>query len=231
MKFLRIILVLWAGIASAQATGQELTQPFRLAESLAYRTMAEFSVYAIDEGDPRAEKRLNAVLAEGDKLTATLGNRWPLVAAEWNETRNFILEHREAAVMHDATLPPRLEARMKALYAAFQTDRPADAELPEDKLVLHKLLGSLEQMLASYLYFNINIFGGHAVKDTGIEQQSQQFEQLLSRVSNPALQQDLKRKWLFVKGTLLAYNERSAVYIVDRTGQSMRELLLQSLQQ
>lgn len=232
MKFLRIILtgLLVFGCGPVVAD-QNIAHQYRLAEALAYRTMSEFSVFSIDEGSTRATRRLNDVLEQGDQHIAALSGRWPAIAAEWETTREFIQQHREAAIMHDVTMPPRLEAQMQRLYKAFDTDRPDDSVLSAEQLVLHRTLNSLEQMLAAYLYFNINVFGGHAVTETGIEAQSRIFESLLPKITDPELQQELSKKWLFVKTTLLAYNERSAVFIVDRTGQSMRVLLLQALQQ
>ncbi len=235
MKFLQVFLagalLALSHIGGVNAADQNLVHQYRLAEALAYRTMSEFSVFSIDEGAARATKRLNEVLEQGNQQMSAVAGRWPAIAAEWNATRTFIDEHREAAVMHDVTMPPRLEAQMQRLYKVFETDRPDDSVLSAEQLVLHRALNSLEQMLAAYLYFNINVFGGHAVTETGIEAQSRIFESLLPKITDPELQQELSKKWLFVKTTLLAYNERSAVFIVDRTGQSMRALLLQALQQ
>ena len=51
------------------------------------------------------------------------------------------------------------------------------------------------------------------------------FDETLAQLKDQELKRSVSGKWEFVRGALLAYNERSAVYIVDRTGRSIRDLL------
>ena len=115
---------------------------------------------------------------------------------------------------------------MEQLFASFEQERPALASLPPAQNTELKLLLGLDKMLSGYIFFNATLFGGHASGDTHIESEYQPFEQNLSQLKNDALKDELARKWRFIKETLLAYNERSALFVVDRTGLGMQSLLL-----
>lgn len=211
----------------AQALPQESVKDRMMLDALAYRSTTEFCLVTRNGGDKAALKRLKSVLAQADDINQTIGSEWPAIKSEWDETRNFMSVNETDAVAGNVVrLMPSLKIRQEKLYQAIKSSPIDSAGLaPEDNTVL-TMLGSLERMLASYIMYQTNMFGGHAMNDVNIEAESQQFEQALAQLADEKLKAKIERKWHFVKDAFLAYNEKSAVFIVDRTSRTIRDLLL-----
>ncbi len=211
---------------SAEAVRQRL-----LLQALAYRSSAEFSLYSLQHGDRKSAQRLDTVLAEGQASANALKPIWPELAPAWQEMRQFVDGNREiAAKAEDVNFSIRLDENYNKLYAVLDGTIPDTSVLDNETRRILNMLDSLEHMVSAYLFFNINIFGGLSVMDTGIEQQNKLFKALTAELDDTELRTQVERKWGFLENTLLAYNERSAVFIVTRTCDSIRELLLKKLQ-
>lgn len=201
-----------------------------LLQTLAYRSSAEFSLYSLQHGDQKSAQRLDRVLAEGLALANTLKSTWPELAPAWHRMTQFVDSNREiAARADDVNFSIRLDENYKNLYAIFNSSIPDASVLDNETRRILNMLDSLEHMVAAYLFFNINIFGGLSVTDTGIEQQNALFKAQTAQLEDTELRTQVERKWAFLESTLLAYNERSAVVIVTRTCDSIRNLLLKKL--
>lgn len=200
-------------------------------QTLAYRSSAEFSLYSLQHGDRKSAQRLDAVLAEGQALANALKATWPELAPAWQDMTQFVDSNRAiAAKAEDVSFSIRLNENYSKLYAVLDGSIPDTSVLDNETRRILNMLDSLEHMVSAYLFFNINIFGGLAVTDTGIEQQNKLFKALTAELNDAELRTQVERKWGFLESTLLAYNERSAVFIVTRTCDSIRELLLTKLQ-
>ncbi len=202
-----------------------------LLQTLAYRSSAEFSLYSLQHGDRKSAQRLDTVLAEGQTLANALKPNWPELAPAWQEMTQFVNDNRAlAAKAEDVNFSIRLEENYNKLYAVLDGSIPDTTVLDNETRRILNMLDSLEHIVSAYLFFNINIFGGLSVTDTGIEQQNKLFKALTAELDDAELRTQVERKWGFLESTLLAYNERSAVFIVTRTCDSIRELLLKKLQ-
>lgn len=224
-RFLSLTLcLLWLPLSFAQTT-QQIEQFYRM-EAVAYRVFGEMSICS-NQNSSAMQKRLDEVLLLGDEYEASLAQHWPLIAQNWQQVRAFIHENRSDEALTQAAFAARLGEVMDEMFASFEIDRPDINKLPADLQVDVSLLLGLDKMLAGYAYFNATLFGGHAFVNTYIEDENQAFEKNIAKLPESDFKAQLKRNWDFVKETLLAYNERSALFIVDRTGHKMRQLLLQ----
>lgn len=232
MKILTFLLLGLAGSTACAAGANDTLRQRDLLETYAYRATTEMCLIARNSGDKKASERLDKLLADANALSEQVAEQWPAIRQQWQASAAFIKENRAAADSGDVVnVLPNLQIRQDALYKAFDSDRPQEALVDSDERALMTMLDSLERMLASYTMFQTSMFGGHAFTELGIEAQSQRFEQALVSLKDEALREEIGSKWRFVKSALLAYNERAAVFIVDRTGRTIRELLLAHIEQ
>ena len=230
-----LLMAFVAGIfltTSVQAQpSPELLQKRLLLEMLAYRSTTEFSLLALNQGSGGAVERLARVIGQADDLAAEIRTEWPEVHAQWLLTRDFLQQKQSVAIRgEEAGLATKVKLRQETLYQAFDTNRPATSGYRGQTATLMALLDNRERMMAAYVSFNMSLFGVHTAPDTGITTYVNNFDAALQTLEDKALQQRIEQKWAFVRGTLLAYNERSAVFIIDRTGRSIRELLQSEVQ-
>lgn len=224
-----LFLLLFSNLLWASAPADDLIQQYYKMEALAYRTQAEMSLVS-NQDSPALQARLDSVIALGDSYSAKLAEGWPMIAEQWQQTRQFIEDNRGHEEHSQASFAARLEVRMNQLYQSFNEQRPSINQLDADTRTDIALLLSLDKILAGYAFFNATIFGGHAILESHIEEEAAMFDNNLKKVANAALKQQLEMHWQFIRDTVLAYNERSAVFIVDRTGHKMRLLLLQQVE-
>ncbi|WP_430462961.1 hypothetical protein ACQUQU_09290 [Thalassolituus sp. LLYu03] len=228
MKLTAFLGLAFAGFIAqvAAATTDDALLKRELLESFAYRTTTEFCLVIRNSGDKAATARLNELLGKAQSMSQELAPQWPQLEKQWAETAQFVQDNQEAANQGDVVnLLAKLQIRQTELYESFNAGRPQAVVSDREKQNLLVLLDSLERMLATYLTFQTTLFGGHSVTEVSIEDQARRFDEALSALTNTALKDDISRKWGFVKETLLAYNERSAVFIVDRTGRTIRDLI------
>lgn len=232
MKILMFLLLVVVGGTAWAAGNNDALRQRDLLETYAYRATTEMCLIARNSGDKKASERLDKLLADADALSTKVGAEWPAIQQQWQASAAFIKENRAAADSGDVVnMLPNLQIRQESLYRAFDENRPEAVLMNTDEQAVMTMLDSLERMLAGYVMFQSSMFGGHAFTELGIESQSQRFEQALASLKDEALREEIGSKWHFVKSTLLAYNERAAVFIVDRTGRTIRELLLQHIGQ
>jgi len=232
MKYLlTVIITLFVSLPAMSApTGQQLRDRLLL-EMLAYRSTTEFSLISLTQGSNKAVESLQQVIAEGDILAVSIRSEWPDIEKEWRLSREFLISNQQAAIRGEkAGLPTEVKLRQESLYQAFDNNRPQSSGFSGDDQTLVVLLDNLERIVAAYLSFNMSLFGVHTAPDTGIAVYASRFDETLERVKDPQFKQRIASKWQFVRDTLLAYNERSAVFIVDRTGRSIRDMLQQEVQ-
>ncbi|MAS25894.1 MAG: hypothetical protein CMI08_18730 [Oceanospirillaceae bacterium] len=204
----------------------DLLQKRQMLELMAYRSTTEFSLIALNQGTGGAVERLASVIRQGDALAAELGAEWPELQEQWQLSRQFLQEKQQAAINGDeAGLATEVKLRQEALYHVLEENRPADSGFSGEEQTIVLLLDNLERVVAAYVSFNMSLFGVHTDPDNGIAQYVKSFDETLAQLKDQELKRSVSGKWEFVRGALLAYNERSAVYIVDRTGRSIRDLL------
>lgn len=210
--------------------GQANEQQLLTLEALAYKTTADASLVSLRQGDGLSRQRLQQTLIDTDKQVNELAGQWPQLADQWRSSRRFIEKNLEVAASNgDVRYPVNLDEQQQALYKAIRLAKDGnEAAADADVRAMLQTLSALEQMVAGYMYFNINVFGGLSVTDNTIEAAAQRFRQLL-----PSLPADINRKlqgkWQFVEKAILDYNNNSAVFIVRRTTDSMRDILTTGL--
>ncbi|ASP40185.1 hypothetical protein CHH28_16545 [Bacterioplanes sanyensis] len=222
--------LLLCGMIWVSGTSWASQSDLLLFEALAHRSTADASLIFLRQGDGLSRQRLQATLLAADDQAALLRRDWPELVQAWQASRTFIEQNLEIAANNaDVRFPVNLDGHQQALYADIvQAQQQADSSGNQQQLAMLQALTALEQVVAGYLYFNINIFGGLSVTDNTIETAAEKFTQALPAL--PAnLRQRLQRKWQFVEKAILDYNQSSAVFIVRRTTDSMREMIITEL--
>lgn len=228
MKKLALLLLIFFVSPNLLANEVELIQQYYKMEAVAYRTFGEMSLCSIQD-TPAMQKRLDDALRLGDQYSKAISAQWPKVAKEWQDMRQFVEENRGYDELIQASFAARLEERIDSLKASIEERRPNVNLLDDESRTEIGLLLSLDMMLSGYAFFNATLFGGHASVNTNIETENIVFEEHLENLKDQKFKQELEKNWLFIRKILLDYNERSAVYIVDRTGHRMRQMLLQRI--
>ncbi|GGY33685.1 hypothetical protein GCM10011297_03360 [Bacterioplanes sanyensis] len=195
--------------------------------AMAYKVTADASLISLRQGDAMSRQRLAQTLQATQTQVDALASQWPQLGEQWQLSREFIEANIElAAANGDVRYPVNLDERQQALYQAIEQAREQNQGANE-RAVLRALI-ALEQTVAGYLYFNINVFGGLSATDNIIETATQSFRQALPGLPEP-LRQRVERKWSFIEGAVLDYNQNSAVFIVRRTTDSIRDMLSEAL--
>jgi len=230
LKIVTFLLLLCFGGSAIASVAVDAQRKRELLETYAHRVTTEMCLITRNAGDRAASQRLQNILSEATTLSRDIAGIWPDINSEWQKTAQFVADNKAAADSGDVVnVLPNLQIRQEALYQAFDQDRPASRSGADEQSVM-VMLDSLERMLASYVMFQTSMFGGHGFTEVGIESQSKRFDEALASLHDEKLKTDIAGKWKFVKGALLAYNEKAAVFIVDRTGRSIRDLLVNNLQ-
>ena len=217
--------------------GTNLAKDIILLEANSYRVVTEFNVYAMQK-DKKSEQRLFDVLATGDQLSELFAEQSKELAPSWNKYRSFAWEKHtqsqgDTYVFNDMRA---LHQELLTIIVAVKKQVNSDLLPAKD---LYKVNGVLliEQLASEYLEMSAATFGsfGFAGSEQAIqiEVRSEAFERVIAELNN--LHSDdadklkaikkLALRWRFIKGTLLAYNERSAPFAVSRTVGYIRKQL------
>ena len=220
--------------AHCQSESAQQSYSLLLFEATVYRTLGDTSGYIYSENDRNSLKDLEATLQNGNKLVAGFESRWPMVAKHWQILTRFVysdLINNEQADL--VKFPRRYEVLQQNLVEALNSAKTdtAEGDILADKKPLLMSLIHLEQVVAGYTFYNINVFGGLSVPETGIENYNDMFKAEVQnlKADDAALAKALTRKWRFIEKTVLDYNQRSAVFIVRRTASSLRTLIQTSI--
>lgn len=224
-----LLSLLFLPVYSVQAETQSeasetVSQPQLLQLLIAQqRLTAAISLYSLNNGDSKNQQQLDQGIVQVEELLKSL--KVSSAVEPWQKLKAFINQNRaEIASGEDAHFPRYYERYLAPLTTELTP--LLDAEPQNAQLALSHALLTLETMRAAYLFYNMNIFGGFSVVDTGIEANNQRFKQQLKQLQqlqpqSSAALTSLERKWTFLEKTILAYNERSAVFIVNRTSSSI----------
>ena len=227
-----------ASFSSANSNeGANLAKDIILLEANSYRVVTEFNVYSMQK-DKKSEQRLFDVLATGDQLSVLFSEQSMALAPSWSKYRSFAwAKHQQAQgdtyVFNDMRA---LHQELLSIITAVKKQVNSDLLPAKD---LYRVNGVLliEQLASEYLELSAATFGtfGFAGSEQAIkiEVRSEAFEQVIKELK--VLHSDdadklnaikkLALRWRFIKGTLLAYNERSAPFAVSRTVGYIRKQL------
>lgn len=226
-KLATIAVMLFMSLVSHGDTTE--VKDLLLMEAHAYRLTSDVSILALQEGAKRYHQRLDNTINSGDQLAVRLQPRWPAVSGQWQKSTEFVNAQREiAATNSDVNFTNDLDAVQKQLYTKIDA---AKAELAIEEIsgadyAANSALIALEKMVAGYMFFNINVFGGLAVTDLQMKQNAELFRDAIARMEGQdALKKQIQGKWTFIEKTLLNYNQQSATFIVMKTTDNIRELL------
>lgn len=227
-----------SAISSAESReGINLAKEIILLEANSYRVVTEFNVYGMQK-DKKSEQRLFDVLAIGDELSVLFTEQSSELAPSWSKYRTFAWEKHKRAdgdtyVFNDMRI---LHKELLSIITTVKKQVNSDLLPTKD---LYRVNGVLliEQLASEYLELSAATFGtfGFAGSEQAIqiEVRSKDFERVLAEL-NMLYKDDatklrtlnkLALRWKFIKGTLLAYNERSAPFAVAKTVGYMRKQL------
>jgi hypothetical protein len=222
-----------AGASEAPSLSKEII----FLEANSYRVVTEFNVYAMQQ-DKKSKQRLFDVLARGDQLSALFADQSSALAPSWSKYRSFAWAKHEQRtgdiyVFNDMRT---LHQNLLTIIAGVKKQLNSDLLPAKD---LYRVNGVLliEQLASEYLELSAATFGtfGFAGSEQAIkiEVRSAAFERVIAELNKLHADDKIKLKaikklalrWRFIKGTLLAYNERSAPFAVSRTVGYIRQQL------
>lgn len=224
-----LALVLVGVNLSVNANTQD-TRNLLTLEAQAYRLTADISILALQEGGPRYQRRLDNTIASGNDVAVQLQQRWPGVTRQWQVSAEFVEDRRVvAAANSDVSFTNELEAVQNKLYAKIQQARNelSSEEFDPNEAAALVALIAMEQMVAEYMYYNINVFGGHAITNSRMADNASLFRNSVARIGDEDnRRKTIEAKWRFIEKTLLDYNQQSAAFIVMKTTDKIRSLLM-----
>ena len=219
-----------ASFSSANASeGPSLAKEIIFLEATSYRVVTEFNVYAMQK-DKKSEQRLFDVLARGDQLSSLFADQSSALAPSWSKYRNFAWEKHQRAqgdtyVFNDMRI---LHQDLLIIISGIKKQLNSDLLPTKDLYRVNGIL-LIEQLASEYLELSAATFGtfgfAGSVQAIKIEVRSEAFEKVIAELNKLHSDDKVKLKaikklalrWRFIKGTLLAYNERSAPFAVSRT--------------
>jgi hypothetical protein len=239
--FLAQVIVLFSffTLVSVAKAGENvsLAKEIILFEANSYRVVTEFNVHAMQK-DKASEQRLFDVLATGDQLSSLFVEQSSDLGPSWSKYRSFAWEKHtqkdgDTYIFNDMRI---MHKELLALIAGVRKQVNSDLLPAKD---LYKVNGILliEQLASEYLEMSAATFGsfGFAGSEQAIqiEARSGSFERVIEELKKLYTDDSEKLKsikkvalrWRFIKGTLLAYNERSAPFAVSKTVGYMRKQL------
>lgn len=200
-------------------------------EAVSYRVVTEFNVHAMQK-DKVSKQSLFDTLALGDGYSNELAEVSQPLKQSWQKYRSFAWQKHsqtdgdiDTYVFNDMRILHREFLKiMKDVKQAVNADllNPADAQQSNALLLI-------EQLGSEYLEISAATFGtfGFAGSQEAIqiEKRAQAFDNTLDALAKLTIDDKEKSKkvkkltlrWKFIKGTLLAYNERSAPFAVAKT--------------
>lgn len=228
-----------SSVSSAEdSEDANLAKEIILFEANSYRVVTEFNVYVMQK-DNSSEQSLFDVLAKGDQLSALFADQSNTLAPSWSKYRTFAWEkHKHQSgdtyVFNDMRA---LHKELLTIITGVKKQVNSDLLPVKD---LYKVNGVLliEQLASEYLEMSAATFGafGFAGSEQAIqiEVRSEAFERVIAELNKLYSEDAIKLKaikkialrWRFIKGTLLAYNERSAPFAVSKTVGYIRKQLV-----
>lgn len=226
-KWLTALLISLCCFSNVQAS-EDVKNLLQL-EAHAYQLTSDISILALQQGGDRYHQRLNQTIASGDAAADKLSQRWPQVSSQWQQSVRFTNDQRQSAADNsDVNLTNGLEAVQQLLYQAIDTAKSelSVEEISSESYATYEALVLLEKMVAEYMFFNLNVFGGMAAVNTQMAENAASFRDAVSRMTAAeGIKQQVLRKWNFIEKTLLNYNNQSATFIVMKTTDKIREML------
>jgi hypothetical protein len=246
MKCLLVQVVIFCSLfslssisAAENSDEANLAKEIILFEANSYRVVTEFNVYAMQK-DKASEQRLFDVLVTGDQLSILFAEQSNSLAPSWNKYRTFVWEKHSQT---DGDIDTYVFNDMRIFHKDLLTivnriKKQVNSDLLPAK-ELYKVNGVLliEQLASEYLEMSAATFGsfGFAGSEQAIqiEARSKAFERVIAElkklyskdVDKLKAIKKLALRWKFIKGTLLAYNERSAPFAVSKTVGYIRKQL------
>lgn len=222
---MRSLAVLLLSLASSlsQASNSELQQ----LELLSYRLSSSFATYIFFEGQQEYLQQAKQHLQQGSQLLASLPEQHPDIRQKWQTAQTFIADNENRSFEgFDMTLEAGWSLLTLDLQEKIAALNPREQSSPAFRLRLE-----LEQILVHYMKFANSTTGGYGVSrasDT-IEDKVARAEAIINQ--SFADNSRLKRKWNYIKKTILAYNSNTAPYIVMRVFDDMRLMISRSEEQ
>lgn len=236
-RVLAQVVILFSFFSLTSASLAETSEDTNLAKEIilfeanSYRVVTEFNVHAMQKDKP-SKQRLFDVLATGDQLSSLFSEQSDTLAPSWNKYRSFAWDkHLQADgdidtyVFNDMRI---LHEDLLGIISIVKKQVNSDLLPAKDLYQVNGVL-LIEQLASEYLEMSAATFGsfGFAGSEQAIqiEVRSEAFERIISELNKIYSEDAVKLKaikklalrWRFIKGTLLAYNERSAPFAVSKT--------------
>lgn len=236
MKYVLVVLSLVFSVA-VSALETSLAKTTIYLEAVSYRVVTDFNVHAMQK-DKISEQSLFDTLALGDGYSEQLASTSKPLKQSWQKYRSFAWQKHNQS---DGDIDTYIFNDMRILHREFLTvlsgvkqELKTDLMDPAEAAQSGALL-LIEQLGSEYLEMSAATFGtfGFAGSEEAIqiENRAKAFDRILNELKKLYIDDSdksrqinkLALRWKFIKGTLLAYNERSAPFAVAKTVSFIRK--------
>lgn len=214
MRFLfAVVIMFFTSITHAANRFEEL-------ELLSYQTSSAFNAFIYYEGQEQEHlQQAKRYLAKGHVLTNNIEGDTAELAKLWQQADDFIAEHSsESAVGIDGGRDANWMLITQQINKILSK---VNQEYSSEQI---RLQVEMEKTLSMYMQYINSPVGGYSVlqSEITIDERVQTVSELLEK--NSAINKRLRRKWGYIKKTLLAYNSNAAPFIILRVYEDMRKI-------
>lgn len=241
----RVLVGLFVGVlglslsayAAASSAGIESLRQLQRMETLSYRVVTNYNLYAARDNDPRVWGKVSGHIQEMQALAQKLSSV-PSVQAGWQSFRSqTATPPRKDDLLAAKNAQGALEQFVATLDAAIKNTRTsgslaidANAELLWQQAIL------MDVMTTQYLKNSADVFGGAvAGGETSIDLDklalkfdSQQAKLKAAYRNHPQISVDLGQvdaKWAFIKKSLLNFNQNHVPFLIATYGAQITDYL------
>lgn len=213
-------------------------------ETLAYRASTTFYLHNVLNRDPQQLRKMQAALSEGDQLIALIGN--PALTLKWGELKTACTstKYTKDGAPESASLNA-VDNTLSSLVTAVEaniSEQRNTGKITIDKMkgMLYDQYVTMQIMTSTYLHDAADSFGGgvfYTESDSvDIEELAKKFDTQQAQLSkyysnNPQvslLLKDVKTRWVFVRKSMVNYNEKSAPFVIGHYNEQITNKLLQA---
>lgn len=190
-------------------------------ELLSYRMSSAFSAFIFFEGQQEYLDQAQQFLNAGNVLLKQTDEAHPELQKIWEQAVKFITQHGKS---YATGVNNSREANWVLISQDIHStlSRINNNNYSSEKI---RLQLEMEQILALYMKFINAASGGYGISqaEITIDDRVKKVSDILQKESFNNRQ--LKRKWNYIKRTLLSYNTNAAPYIVMKVFDDMREII------
>ncbi|WP_419812661.1 hypothetical protein [Bacterioplanoides sp.] len=217
MRFISACLLFFS-VASHAETPQETL------ELLSYRLSSSFDAFVFFEGQQQYLSQVNNLLQQGENLLNQSPENHGQLQQQWQQAKTLISNHHDSENTQNTNNLDLLETEWTLLNSDIQ-QQIDQLKQPSYSSAKVELQVELEKILSQYMQHSTASLGGFSALpgQDPMEEGIKRVDTLLA--SDFSDNQQLQRKWRFIRRPLLTYNTNSMPFIVLKVFDDMRQII------